>query len=74
MILGVLVMLLAALNVIPVFLSQLLEWSIYYLNKIINAIASLEQFIIQDIPLQAQYVKRSLAEISIDILKQLVRA
>lgn len=51
MILGVLVMLLAACNMIPVFLSQLLEWSIYYLNKIINAIASLEQFIIQDIPL-----------------------
>lgn len=51
MILGVLVMLLAAVNMIPAFLSQLLEWSIYYLNKIINAIASLEQFIIQDIPL-----------------------
>ena len=51
MILGVLVMLLAAFNIIPLFLSQLLEWSIYYLNKIINAIASLEQFIIQDIPL-----------------------
>jgi competence protein ComEC len=51
MILGVLAMLLAAFNMIPVFLSQLLEWSIYYLNKIINAIASLEQFIIQDIPL-----------------------
>lgn len=51
MIIGVLVMLLAAFNMIPVFLSQLLEWSIYYLNKIINAIASLEQFIIQDIPL-----------------------
>lgn len=51
MILGVLVMLLAGFNMIPVFLSQLLEWSIYYLNKIINAIASLEQFIIQDIPL-----------------------
>ncbi|TDE03717.1 ComEC/Rec2 family competence protein [Flavobacterium sandaracinum] len=51
MILGVLVMLLAAFNMIPAFLSQLLEWSIYYLNKIINAIASLEQFIIQDIPL-----------------------
>jgi competence protein ComEC len=51
MILGVLVMLLAAFNMIPVFLSELLEWSIYYLNKIINAIASLEQFIIQDIPL-----------------------
>ena len=51
MILGVLVMLLAAFNMIPIFLSQLLEWSIYYLNKIINAIASLEKFIIQDIPL-----------------------
>jgi competence protein ComEC len=51
MILGVLVMLLAAFNSIPMFLSQLLEWSIYYLNKIINAIASLEQFIIKDIPL-----------------------
>nr|WP_315233727.1 ComEC/Rec2 family competence protein [uncultured Flavobacterium sp.] len=51
MVLGVLVMLLAALNSIPIFLSQLLEWCIYYLNKIINAIASLEQFIIQDIPL-----------------------
>ncbi|QIH39287.1 ComEC family competence protein [Flavobacterium sp. Sr18] len=50
-ILGVLVMLLAAFNMIPIFLSQLLEWSIYYLNKIINAIASLEKFIIQDIPL-----------------------
>ncbi|MFV8345997.1 ComEC/Rec2 family competence protein [Flavobacterium sp. ZB4P13] len=51
MILGVLVMLLAVFNSIPVFLSQLLEWSIYFLNKIINTIASLEQFIIQDIPL-----------------------
>lgn len=51
MILGVLVMVLAAFNGIPVFLSQLLEWSIYYLNKIINVIASFEQFIIQDIPL-----------------------
>ena len=51
MILGVLVMLLAAFNSIPIFLSQLLESSIYYLNKIINAIASLEQFILKDIPL-----------------------
>jgi competence protein ComEC len=51
MILGVLVMLLAAFNSIPIFVSQLLEWSIYFLNKIINTIASLEQFIIQDIPL-----------------------
>ena len=51
MALGVVVMLLAAFNIVPVFLTQLLEWSIYGLNKIINTIASLEQFIIQDIPL-----------------------
>ena len=51
MILGVLVMTLAAFNSIPLFLSQLLEQSIFYLNKIINSIASFEQFIIQDIPL-----------------------
>ena len=51
MALGVIVMILAAFNIIPVFLSQLLEWTIYYLNKIINTIASFEKFIIQDIPL-----------------------
>ena len=51
MILGVVVMTLAAFNSIPLFLSQLLEQSIFYLNKIINSIASFEQFIIQDIPL-----------------------
>lgn len=51
MILGVVVMTLAAFNSIPLFISQLLEQSIFYLNKIINSIASFEQFIIQDIPL-----------------------
>ena len=51
MVLGVVVMILAAFNIIPVFISQLLEWSIYYLNKTINTIASFEQFIIKDIPL-----------------------
>lgn len=50
MILGVVVMVLAAFNFIPLFLSKPLEWSIYILNKIINSIASLEQFIIRDIP------------------------
>ena len=50
MALGVVVMILAAFNLAPIFLTQLLEWSIYYLNKIINTIASFEQFIIQDIP------------------------
>lgn len=50
MIFGVLVMILAALDSTPVFLSKILEWSILYMNKIINWIASLEQFIIKDIP------------------------
>jgi competence protein ComEC len=38
-------------NYVPLFLSKPLEWSIYYLNKIINSIASFENFIIRDIPL-----------------------
>jgi len=50
MALGVLVMVLAAFDYVPVFLAKSLEWSIYILNKIINSIASLEQFIIRDIP------------------------
>lgn len=48
--LGVLVMVLAAFDFVPIFLAKGLEWSIFILNKIINAIASLEQFIIRDIP------------------------
>lgn len=50
MALGVLVMLLAAFDYVPFYLAKSLEWSIYFLNKIINSIASLEQFIIRDIP------------------------
>jgi competence protein ComEC len=48
--LGVLVMVLAVFDYVPLFLAKGLEWSIFILNKIINAIASLEQFIIRDIP------------------------
>ncbi len=48
--LGVLVMVLAAFDYVPLFLAKGFEWSILILNKIINAIASLEQFIIRDIP------------------------
>jgi len=54
MALGVLVMVLAAFDVVPLFLAKSLEWSIYILNKIINSIASLEQFIIQEIPFNWQ--------------------
>ena len=49
--LGVLVMLLAAFDLVPLFLAKGLEWSLFILNKIINSIASLEQFIFKDIPL-----------------------
>ena len=52
--LGVLVMLLAAFDYVPVFLAKSLEWSIYILNKIINSIASLEQFIFREIPFNWQ--------------------
>jgi competence protein ComEC len=54
--LGVLVMVLAAFDCVPLFLAQLLEWSISILNNIINTIASLEQFIIQDIPFHWQFL------------------
>lgn len=50
MTLGVLVMVLAAFNFTPPLFVKTLEWCIYYLDKIINSIASLEQFIIHDIP------------------------
>ena len=52
--LGVLVMVLAALDSVPLFLAKSLEWSIFILNKIINFIASLEQFIIQEISFNCQ--------------------
>jgi competence protein ComEC len=48
--LGVLVMLLAAFDLVSLFLAKGLEWSLFILNKIINSIASLEQFIFKDIP------------------------
>jgi competence protein ComEC len=50
MILGVIVMVLAAFDFVPYFLSKPLEWGIYLLNRVINSIASFEQFIIRDIP------------------------
>ncbi|PWA06997.1 ComEC/Rec2 family competence protein [Flavobacterium laiguense] len=49
--LGVLVMVLAAFNWVPFYPAKALEISIFYLDKIINTIASFESFIIKDIPL-----------------------
>ncbi|MET0760517.1 MAG: ComEC/Rec2 family competence protein [Flavobacterium sp.] len=50
MALGVFVMVLAVFDYVPTISVKLLEWSIYFLNKTINWVASFEQFIIQDIP------------------------
>ena len=47
--LGVLVMVLAAVNTAPFLMTKILEWCIFYLNKIVHAIASVEPFIIRDI-------------------------
>jgi competence protein ComEC len=50
MFLGIVIMGLAALGFTMLWFNQILEWSILLLNKIINTIASFEQFIIKDIP------------------------
>jgi competence protein ComEC len=54
MILGVLVMAMASYNFVPHFPAMALEYCIMLLNKIINMIASFEQFIIRDIPFNFQ--------------------
>ena len=51
MILGVVVMVWGAVNTVPLFVSELFEWSIYILNKIIHFIATFEYFVVKDIPL-----------------------
>jgi len=51
MALGILVMLIASFSQVPMFLIKILELSIWIMNRIIAKIASLEQFIIQDIPM-----------------------
>jgi competence protein ComEC len=50
------VMGLASFGTIPYFIIKPLEWSILILNKIINIIASFEQFIIKDIPFNSYYL------------------
>ncbi len=51
--LGVVVMLFAAINYVPQIPMKILEYSVLYLDKIINWIASFEQFIIQNIPMNS---------------------
>jgi competence protein ComEC len=50
MALGVAAMILAVADLVPQFLSDTLEWTVWLLNKIIGIIASFEQFIFRDIP------------------------
>ncbi len=50
---GVVVMLLAAVNVVWFPMMKLLEYSIWFLNKIIAWVASFEDFIFKDIPLNS---------------------
>ncbi|OCB75203.1 ComEC/Rec2 family competence protein [Flavobacterium crassostreae] len=54
MILGISVMSLAAIGYVPFILSKPLEYGIYGLNYLISTIASLEQFILKDIPLNLE--------------------
>ena len=54
MALGVFVMVLAAFDYVPEIPAKILEYSIYFLNKIINWVASFERFIIKDIPFNWQ--------------------
>ena len=46
--LGVVVIVLAFVDLCPYFLSKTLEWSLFVIDKIIHNIASLEQFIFKD--------------------------
>ncbi|WP_395043611.1 ComEC/Rec2 family competence protein [Flavobacterium sp.] len=48
---GVIVMLLAAINFVWLPLLKLLEYSIWFLNKIIAWVASFEDFVFRDVPL-----------------------
>jgi competence protein ComEC len=52
--LGVLVMVMAAFDLVPMITMKSLEICIFFLNKIINWVASFEQFIIKDIPINWQ--------------------
>ena len=56
MLLGVVIMVLAALNGLTIWLVKPFEWSIQILNQIIHFIASFEQFIIKDIPFNGLFL------------------
>jgi competence protein ComEC len=53
---GVVVMVLAFVDLCPYFLSKTLELSLFVIDKIIHNIASFEQFIIKDIPFNSVFL------------------
>lgn len=57
--LGIVVLFLASCNWVPYYPAKTLELSIYYLNKIISYIASFEQFVVKDIPLNSSLLVTS---------------
>lgn len=56
MIMGIAVMVLAVFNIVPSFFIQILENSIYLLNKVIHIIASFDSFVIRDIGFNTYYL------------------
>ena len=56
MIIGIIVMILAGFNIVPLFLIQVLEKSIYFLNKVIHFVASFDSFVIRDISFNNYYL------------------
>ncbi|WP_163397899.1 ComEC/Rec2 family competence protein [Flavobacterium fluviatile] len=56
MLVGILVMILAVFNAAPLFLVQILEKSIYVLNKVIHFVASFDSFVVRDIHFNNYYL------------------
>ncbi|WP_163408990.1 ComEC/Rec2 family competence protein [Flavobacterium ajazii] len=56
MITGIAVMVLAIFNIVPLFFIQILEKSIYVLNKVIHFVASFDSFVIKDISFNNYYL------------------
>lgn len=56
MVMGIIVMVLAIFNIVPLLFVQILEKSIYLLNKIIHLVASFDSFVIRDISFNNYYL------------------
>jgi competence protein ComEC len=68
MIVGIIVMILAAFNIAPLFLIQILEKSIYLLNKVIHFVASFDSFVIRNISFNNYYLFAFYLSITVTII------